>query len=108
MPTEKKDEHDSTHFLVTNPLGPFPAGATISREELHGALGADPKADKEDVAGYRAAGVKRLLKAGAISPTEDPEEAAKAKAKAEAEKQAEAKPDADKPAHPAPTQQPKK
>lgn len=88
MPPEKRD---ATHFLVTQPLGPFPAGATVTREDIYSAIGADPKAEKEAVATHQANRVKRLIALGAIAPTEappDPEEVA-AKAEADAAKSTE-------------------
>jgi hypothetical protein len=99
----KKDAGaDATHFVVAVPAGPFAAGAVVAREELHEALGADPKAKEEAVAATRAGRVKRLLEMGVIAPTEappSPEEVAEREAKEAEERRKAGEEAARKPAH---------
>jgi hypothetical protein len=115
MSTAKKDETaaEATHYVVAVPCGPYAAGEVVPSEDLHAALGADPKAKDEAVASTRTARVKQLLQAGVIAPTAappDPEEVAKEAAeKAEADRVAEEKAEADasKKAPPPSTEPPK-
>lgn len=73
MAAKKDDPMNATHYAMGHAVGPFAPGQVVAAEELHASFGIPEDAPAERAEKSRAAGMKRLLDLGAITPADAPE-----------------------------------